>query len=288
MAPSYIFFHRRNPGGLHFHGRNDMLIAAAAEIRGAPECAIMKILLYNIAYGTGNPGSEYRRLFSGYHYLRAPERPSRKIRGFLAAEKPDAVCLVETDLGSRRFQYVNQVEHLAEELGYHCFFQQKYGPDSVFSRLPYLQHQGNAILTRARHEMCDVAFFPVGMKRLILSAQVDGITLVVVHLALTRKTRLRQLRYLAEILPETGPLVVAGDFNTFAGEGELHSFLRKTQLRSANVNILPTSPAWTPARQLEYLLLSPELKLSDFHVPKVRFSDHLPLVAEIDFVKGSA
>lgn len=244
----------------------------------------MKILLYNIAYGTGNPGGEYRRLFTTHHYLRPPERPSRKIHNFIAAEKPDAVCLVETDLGSRRFKYVNQVEHLAEELGYHCFFQQKYGPDSVFGRLPYLQHQGNAILTRARHETRDVAFFPSGMKRLILSAQVGGVTLVVVHLALTRKTRQRQLHYLAELLSGSGPLVVAGDFNTFAGEGELHSFLRRTQLRSANVNNLPTYPAWKPARQLDYLLLSPELKLADFHVPKVRFSDHLPLVAEIDFV----
>ena len=41
---------------------------------------MMKILLYNIAYGTGNPGGELKRVLSGHHFILAPERPVRKIR----------------------------------------------------------------------------------------------------------------------------------------------------------------------------------------------------------------
>ena len=73
-----------------------------------------------------------------------------------------------------------------------------------------------------------------------------------------------------------------GDFNTFGGVRELWDFLRRTNLRSANGANLATYPAWSPQKELDYVLLSPELALTGFEVPKVNFSDHLPLLAEIE------
>ncbi len=241
----------------------------------------MKILLYNIAYGTGCPGSEYRRLLTGHRYLFAPVRPMRQIGQFLEEEEPDAICLVETDLGSRRSRRSNQVVTLAERLGYHSFFQPKYAPESLLRRMPYLRYQGNAILTRQTQEIQEVAFLPKGMKRLVIMTRVGAVNLVLVHLALTRRTREFQLGALAELLPAREPLIVAGDFNTFAGRTELNDFLRRTGLHSANEENLPTYPAWAPVRQLDYLLLSPELRVTGFQVPQLPFSDHLPVIADI-------
>lgn len=247
----------------------------------------MKILLYNIAYGTGNPGGELRRLLTGHHYLLAPERPFRKIGKFIASQSPDVICLIETDLGSRRTRQTNQVKMLAEELGYQCFFRQKYAPASLLRRLPYLRYQGNAILAREQSVEQSVDFFPRGAKKLILFTQIGDVTLVLVHLALGRKIRQMQLRYLAEKLPRNVPLVLAGDFNTFGGAPELTEFLRTTGLRSANDTNHPTYPAWAPIRELDYLLLSPELQSVSFEVPHVRFSDHLPLLLKIETVRES-
>ena len=55
----------------------------------------MKVVVYNIAYGTGCPRGEARRLITGHHYLAAPERPLRKIGTFLRGERPDIAGLLE-------------------------------------------------------------------------------------------------------------------------------------------------------------------------------------------------
>ncbi len=247
----------------------------------------MKILLYNIAYGTGNPGGELKRVLSGHHFILAPERPFRKIRNFLTANRPDVICLIEADIGSRRTGHVNQVQSLAEHLGYRGFFRQKYAPLSLLRRLPYLRHQANAILSREESVTEAIDFFPRGAKKLILTSRTGGITIVLVHLALGGKVRRSQLEYLAATLPVNEPLVVAGDFNTFGGAAELEELLRATGLRSANRDHQPSYPAWAPFRELDYLLLSPQVRLTGFQMPRVFFSDHLPLIAEVELTESA-
>lgn len=242
----------------------------------------MKILLYNIAYGTGSPGSEIRRVLTGHHYLLAPERPFRKISRFIAAHSPDVVCLVETDLGSRRAGNISQVRTLTETLGYHSLDQLKYAPGSLLGKLPYWRFQGNAILSRDSAAVNHIGFFPCGSKKLILQTQIAGINFFLVHLALTAKVRRRQLDFLSGIIPQNAPAVVAGDFNTFGGAAELEAFLSHTRLHSANATNSPTYPAWKPHTELDYLLLSPGLEVSDFQIPAVHFSDHLPLLLNIE------
>ncbi len=241
----------------------------------------MKFLIYNIAYGTGNPGGEYRRLLTSHHYLAAPKRPFRKIVRFIAAQQPDVVGLVEADFGSTRTGGVNQVEALAGELGHFRFYRPKYAPDSPLVRLPYWKYQGNAFLTGQPECSCTFDFFPRGWKKLILSVRSGGIRFVLVHLALTRQVRRAQLEYLAERLKPGEPTVVAGDFNTFAGARELAQFMERCSLSSADPDGRATYPSWKPGRQLDYILCSPEVVVRDFDVPRVRFSDHLPLVAHL-------
>ncbi len=242
----------------------------------------MKILIYNIAYGTGSPGAEYKRLLTGHRYLTAPKRPFRKIVGMIGALQPDVVGLLEADLGSFRTRGVDHAATLADELDLNSHSKLKYSPGSAFARLPYWKHQGNALLTRGGDCEYAVDFFPRGTKKLILHGVVDGVRIYLVHLALTRSIRKIQLDYLANLMEPGVPTVVAGDFNTFGGVRELGGFFAKTGFRSANGANRATYPAWAPQKELDYVLLSPELELTGFDVPKVRFSDHLPLLAEVE------
>ena len=241
----------------------------------------MKIVVYNIAYGTGSPKGEARRLLTGHRYLAAPERPFRKIAAFLRAERPDAAGLIEADLGSPRTHGLNQPEALAEMLGMTPVYRRKYAPDSAWTKIPYWRSQGNAVLVRDSEPDAAAHFFPRGMKKLILCVKIRGIRLVLVLLALTSPVRAAQIEYLTELLKDFGgPLVLAGDFNTFRGDGELSGLCRTCGLISANRAHHPTYPAWEPVRELDYVLHSRHLELLRFEVPHLPFSDHLPVVAE--------
>ena len=243
----------------------------------------MKLLIYNIAYGTGSPGSEKKRLITGHRYLRAPLEPFQRISEFMVGEAPDIIGLVEADHGSLRTGRMSHTAALAAELGgYHYLGQAKYGKRSLLLRVPYLKHQSNAILSRSVPTEFNYHFFDNGTKKLVISCKLDGIRVFLHHQALTSATRAKQLAQLAEWLTPGEPSIIAGDFNTFRGAAELERFCKRFDLRSANSPHLPTYPAWKPVKELDYILYSPELELRSFRVPECDFSDHLPLIA--DFV----
>ncbi len=241
----------------------------------------MRILVYNIAYGTGSPGGESKRLITGHRYLSAPERPFRKIESFIRAAAPDVAGLVEADLGSLRTGGVSQPGEAATFCGMVPFCRGKYAPKSRIGRLPYLRHQGNAILTRGEPGSARCDYLPRGMKRLVLSVRYEGVRILLVHLALTWEVRRAQLAALAAMIDPAEPTVLTGDFNAFGGAGELAELCRRCRLRSANKRHHPTYPAWAPARELDYLLVSRQLEVTDFRVPHLFFSDHLPLLADV-------
>ena len=82
------------------------------------------------------------------------------------------------------------------------------------------------------------------------------------------------------ILQSSKPVIVAGDFNTFWGTHEIYLFMRAAGLRSANSAGLPSFPAKVPRVELDFILVSEGIEVTDFRVPDVRFSDHRPLVCD--------
>ncbi len=242
----------------------------------------MRLLIYNIAYGTGNPGGEAKRLLTAHRYLRASRLHFRRIIRFIRHRKPDMVGLIETDSGSFRTAGESQPAKLAELfLGRELLAESicKYGPRSWLSKLPYLSSQTNALLSASPDREAKRHYLPCGAKRLVLELECGGITVFLVHLSLRAACRAKQLAALAELLPRDRPAVLAGDFNTFRGEGELADFLGKTGMRPAGR--APTYPGWKPAKQLDYILVSEEVEVTDFEAPDIRLSDHLPLIAEL-------
>lgn len=246
----------------------------------------MRLLVYNIAYGTGCPGGEAKRLLTAHRYLRTGAFDFDQIVGLVDDIQPDMIGLVEADSGSWRTsgkshpdmvdRLLNGVRPPSPAPG------SKYGPRSLLNRVPYLRSQTNALLARTEAEV-KRHYFPCGAKKLILERESNGITVYLVHLGLTRRVRTLQLDYLRGLLPhDDRPFVLAGDFNTFRGEkDELAEFMRELRLVNANASGTATYPAWKPLRQLDYILVSPRVRVESFEVLPVLYSDHLPLIADL-------
>ena len=78
-----------------------------------------------------------------------------------------------------------------------------------------------------------------------------------------------------------------GDFRVVDCNARAVELLRATGLRSANRDHQPSYPAWAPFRDLDDLLLSPQVRLTGFQMPRVFFSDHLPLIAEVELTESA-
>ena len=77
-------------------------------------------------------------------------------------------------------------------------------------------------------------------------------------------------------------MIVAGDFNTFWGENEIYLFMKAAGLSSANVDSIPSYPSRSPRKELDFILYQDGIKPTGFEVPKVRHSDHLPLIFDFE------
>lgn len=242
----------------------------------------MKLLVYNIAYGTGSAGG-IAGIFSAHRYLRTPGNVIDSIASFINGSGADVVGLVEIDTGSFRTGYLDQTSLVAERLSGYSSCAVKYGVRSIGRTLPILRKQANAFFSKTRPHQIRNYYMPFGFKRLILEINLNGIRFFLVHLALNRETRRRQLDYIKKIVsinPE--PMIIGGDFNTFSGDSELDTFIRDLDLYDPNVQGMPTFPSQAPKKKLDFILCSRSVKAVSFQVPDVRFSDHLPLILDFE------
>ncbi len=234
----------------------------------------MRFVLYNICYATGAK-------MQGY--IRPSRRNLERIAGFLRDLEPDLVGLIEVDQGSYRTGGKNQVQVLAEALGHYHSHAVKYGQRSFWRHVPVMKSQGNAFLARDRIRNETFHFFDRGMKRLVIELELEHMVVFLVHLALGAKVRHHQLGVLYDLVRSTDrPCLVAGDFNLLWGEREIDLFLAATGLQNANRANLATFPSWNPRRHLDFVLHSQEIRVHDFQVLKVPFSDHLPIMLDFD------
>ena len=181
----------------------------------------MRLLVYNIAYGTGTAGG-IGTLLTAHRYIRTRKSYMDHIIDFIDESDADVVGLVEIDTGSFRTGFRDQTELVASRLKHYSHCGVKYGIDSIGRRIPILRKQANAFFTRLEAVQAGAYYFPVGFKKLILELNIGGIRFFLVHLALKQSTRRRQLEYLTKIAainPE--PVIIAGDFNAFAGTDEI-------------------------------------------------------------------
>jgi endonuclease/exonuclease/phosphatase family metal-dependent hydrolase len=226
-------------------------------------------------------GPAFHLSLPGAGYLRSNRKVLAAITEFIRDEHPDVVGLVEVDTGSIRTGMVNQAEHIASQIGHYSTFQCKYGAGSINQFVPIVRKQGNAFLSAPHVRGERFHYFDQGIKRLIIELELEHVCVFLVHLSLKFRQRQYQLRSLHDlILQSKKPVIVAGDFNTFWGTHEIYLFMRAARLRSANSAGLPSFPARVPRIELDFILVSEDIEITDFRVPDVRFSDHRPLVCD--------
>jgi endonuclease/exonuclease/phosphatase family metal-dependent hydrolase len=240
----------------------------------------VRLIVYNIRYATGT-GPAFHLPLPGAGYLRSSRRILDDITTFIRSQDPDLVGLIEVDTGSIRTGMVNQAEHIAKRLGHYTAYECKYGATSINQMMPIVRKQGNAILAAPRVTNERFHYFDTGIKRLIIELELDDVCVFLVHLSLKYRQRQEQLRSLHDLIVGSHkPVIVAGDFNTFWGTNEIFLFMRAAGLRSANSKGLLSFPARTPRVELDFVLVSQEIEVTDFRIPDVRYSDHRPIVCD--------
>ncbi len=238
----------------------------------------MRLLLHNIQYATGR-----LRRFAWIETLMRSTAHFPNITRFVRNIDPDIIGLVEVDAGSYRARRKNQANELARSLKYSHLTRIKYPESGIGRRLPVMNKQANSVLTR--NDIMRYAFhdFESGFKSLAIEVEFENLTFFLVHLALGIRTRHRQLLELYDLIKSVSkPIIVAGDFNTLSGVWEMRMFLRATGLTSANVKHSPTFPSWAPCRELDFICHDQHITPIRFKMPRVRLSDHLPLVLDFE------
>lgn len=241
----------------------------------------MKIVVYNMGYGTGLNGSLRHYIFKFWRYLWTPKKVLKEIVHFLKSVDPDVICLIEIDAGSLRNRFRSQVTEIAKGLNLtHAHSMSKYGPHSLWRKLPFFGKQHSAVLSRQKGEIKN-HYLSTGMKRLVQEYIVDGISIFVTHLSLRKKSRQKQIKELSGLIQACPrPYLVCGDFNTFKGLEEVDELMRENDLKL--IHSQPTFPAFNPVRQLDLILVHKNICLKSSGVSKKVCSDHLPVWVEIE------
>lgn len=204
----------------------------------------------------------------------------------------DIVCLQEVRRHNRKLERqftrwpdLDQANYLTPD-----------GYEAVYRTNAITRHgeHGNALLSRwpvldTRHsDVSDHRFEQRGLLHAQLLVEGKEVHVVVVHLGLIHASRERQVQRLGEYirreLPENAPLIVAGDFNDWGAK--LLKPMADLDLRTFDSLRLPTYPSRLPLLHLDRIFMR-GLRPLNAHVPHgkvwTRMSDHLPLIAELEF-----
>ncbi len=240
--------------------------------------------MYNIRYGTGS--RQPRLPWSGF--FNRTTNHLDEIIGFIKPLQPDIIGLVEVDGGSYRTRRTNQAESIATALGHYHAYRTKYQQHGrIARRVPVMNKQGNAFITRDTITEARYHYFEKGVKRLVIELEMENLVVFLVHLALGFRVRHQQLGMLYQIIKDTRkPHIVAGDFNALWGEREIDLFLAASGLRNVNRTGKPSFPSWAPKRHLDFILCSSQIEAERFWMPEVTLSDHLPLVFDFSIKPG--
>jgi endonuclease/exonuclease/phosphatase family metal-dependent hydrolase len=113
----------------------------------------------------------------------------------------------------------------------------------------------------------------------------EALAVVLIHLALGQRTRLRQLDFVAEVVMDYPHVVLMGDMNCAPGSQEMRLLFSRTHLREP-VEELCTFPSWRPVRNIDHILVTPGLQVTECRVINNALSDHLPIAMEVAVPRG--
>jgi len=259
----------------------------------------VRVATYNIRVGIGADGK-----WSGTN----PTENLNAIAKYLTDERLDIVLLQEVDRRQKRTAGVDEVALLAEATGMNS----AYAPAMVDGEAQY----GIAILSRWPVASFDAVALPridytqtqkelptwFSEQRMALVARIDSpdgpISAVCAHLGLTKEQRLQQIEALARIaqaeMRSGRAVVLGGDFNAEPDGVELaavravladayHDHPKQNGLvEDMTVRARNTFPSNGPDRCIDYIFFdAAAFSVTSIAVGEAKFSDHLPVVAEL-------
>lgn len=239
----------------------------------------LRLLTYNIQTGIATNRYHQYLTHSWKHVLPCPARRGNLDRIANMVQDYDIVGLQEADAGSLRSGYVNLTEYLAARAQFPHWYDQTNRNFGMFA-----QHS-MGILSRMRATEVTEHRLPgaiPGRGALIVRYGHGraALVLMLVHLALGKRARARQLGFIGEIARTHRNLILMGDLNCCSDSPEISALIERAGLREPT-HELHTFPSWRPSRNIDHILVSPSLRVVNVSVLNYPFSDHLPIAMEI-------
>lgn len=220
-----------------------------------------------------------------------------KIRECLRESGANLVFLQEvTGENSRQEQAIkgwpaqNQFEYLADSVWSHY----AYGKNAIYQH----GHHGNAILSElpfAEFNNVDVSLVRFSQRGFLHGILEDSVHLLCIHLGLFERERRLQvdklLDYISMNIPESAPLIVAGDFNDWreTAHRRLSSNLGLSEAyESRHGRTARTFPAMLPCLPMD------RIYCRGFHIAEINvmtrrnwreISDHCAVIAELELLQ---
>ncbi|HOW62593.1 MAG TPA: endonuclease/exonuclease/phosphatase family protein [Candidatus Contendobacter sp.] len=238
----------------------------------------LRLLSYNIQSGlTTRKYSQYLTR-SWKHLVPVPSRMSNLDGIARILADYDLVGLQEVDAGSLRSGFVNQVKYLADQAGFAHVF------DQSNRKIGMISQHGNAVLSRVQPDAIAEHKLPGLPGRGVLDVRFgsgpDALHVLILHMALGRRGRLRQIGFLAERVADYRHVILMGDLNCDSDSPEMAVLVETARLREP-ASGLHTFPSWQPSRQLDHILVSSSIGVEQVEVLDYAFSDHLPIAMAV-------
>lgn len=239
----------------------------------------LRLASYNIQ--TGSTTKKFHQYFthSWKHVLPHAERMENLGNIAKMLSQFDFVGLQEVDAGSLRSGFINQTEYIAERGGFpHWNYQTN-------RRLGKIAQHSNGFISKHKPvEIIDHKLPGVIPGRGALFARFghgdDTLLIGIVHLALGRGTRMKQLENIADIVNDHDHAIIMGDMNCRGDSPEIRNLLKKSHLCEPLFE-QHTFPSWRPERDIDHILVSDDLHVEKTRVLEHAWSDHLPITMDI-------
>jgi endonuclease/exonuclease/phosphatase family metal-dependent hydrolase len=230
--------------------------------------ATIRIVTYNIKSGHGQDG----------------KLNLKRTAATLKDLDADIICLQEVERRRSETYFVDQARYLARKL----HMQHRFG-----SAIDYRWGSfGNAILFRPPIVGYNNHKLPaLRSKRAIQEVQLmvggNGLRVFNTHMELNHKLRLKQVEsFIVPLITAADePAVLCGDLNE-TPQSPAVQYLNGYFQDSFHVNSSPylyTFPADLPKERIDYIFLNSACSAMDYRIIPTQASDHLPVLAIIDF-----
>ena len=247
---------------------------------------VLRVATYNIHKGVRGVGPrrrlEIHNLGLGIEALDSDLVFLQEVR---ASNKREALQFPDTNIGWPRMPQADYLAPAGYDVAYRTNAVTKHG------------EHGNALLSRwplgdiGHQDVSDHRFEQRGLLHVPVQWNDTTVHAIVAHLGLMHSGRVRQVErisaFIESVVPHGEAIVLAGDFNDW-GE-KLDAPMRRMGLQRAHCEATPiprTFPSLVPFFSLDRIYQR-GFRCTSCHAPRgnawARMSDHLPLVAELEF-----